>query len=349
MYLSAPILSTFLSTFPSQRRRCSFVGLVIIIIALVSSSFADRIWHLILTQGVMYAVGGSMLYYPTVLFLDEWFIRRKGFAYGVMWAGTGAAGACIPFIMSWGLNKYSFATMLRAWAVVLAILTGPLLIHVKPRIPLTGTFSHPRRLDFSFLKSRTFWALQTGNILESVGFFMPGIWLPTYARALGLSPFFGTLPVALFNTSSVFGTILMGSLTDRFHVTSVILLCTAGATLSVFLLWGMATNLPLLCIFSLCYGVTAGGFSSTWPGMIKEVKKKSERAEVSMLFGLYAAGRGVGSVISGPLSEALVHQKPWTGKAAMGYGTGYGVLILFTGVSAALGAVPWIGRRTGMI
>ena len=30
-----------------------------------------------------------MLYFPTVAFLDEWFIKRKGFAFGVMWAGAG--------------------------------------------------------------------------------------------------------------------------------------------------------------------------------------------------------------------------------------------------------------------
>lgn len=89
MYLGSPFSFTLLQRFPLHRRFCAAVGLVIMTISLVASSFATRVSHLILTQGVLYAIGGSMLYTPTVIFLDEWFIARKGLAFGVMWAGTG--------------------------------------------------------------------------------------------------------------------------------------------------------------------------------------------------------------------------------------------------------------------
>ena len=143
--------------------------------------------------------------------------------------------------------------------------------------------------------------------------------------------------------------ILLGTLIDRMHVTSVILISTIGATLSVFLFWGLAASLPLLCIFSLIYGLFAGGFTSTYTGIIREVQKRDRRTEAGLVLGLLSAGRGIGSVLSGPLSEALLRDKPWTGEAALGYGTGYGGLIVFTGVSATLGGVSWIGRRVGWI
>ena len=289
----------------------------------------------------------ALLYFPTIVYLDEWFIRRKGLGFGIMWAGTGASGVVIPFVMDWGLNRYSFSTMLRAWAIVMFLLSGPLLYFVKPRIPRSRTASRPRYPDFGFLKNRTFWILQTGNILEGLGFFMPGVWLPTYARAIGLSSVAGTVTLSLFNTTSVLGTILMGSLTDRLHVTSVIGIASIGAALSVFLLWGFATSLPVLCVFSLLYGLTAGGFSSTSTGIVREVKKLDDRAETGLVFGLWAAGRGIGSVASGPLSEALVSGKPWASEAALGYGSGYGLLIVFTGISATLGGTAWVGRRFG--
>lgn len=143
MYLGAPFSFALLQRFPHHRRHCAVLGLVIMIIGLVASSFATRVSHLILTQGILYAIGGSMLYTPTIIFLDEWFIARKGFAFGVMWAGTGIdplvstfnprprlmmvgfSGVCIPFLMGWGLNHYSFNTMLRVWAIVLFLLVGP--------------------------------------------------------------------------------------------------------------------------------------------------------------------------------------------------------------------------------
>lgn len=68
-----------------MRRISSIIGLAILIIALVASSFSTTVWHLILTQGFLYGIGGVLLYSPVIVFVDEWFIRRKGLAYGVMW------------------------------------------------------------------------------------------------------------------------------------------------------------------------------------------------------------------------------------------------------------------------
>ena len=59
MYLSAPFISSLLAAFPFYTRYFSYFGLGIIVVALVASSFATRVWHLILTQGVMYAIGGG--------------------------------------------------------------------------------------------------------------------------------------------------------------------------------------------------------------------------------------------------------------------------------------------------
>lgn len=250
--------------------------------------------------------------------------------------------------MNWGLNEYSFSTMLRVWSVVLFLLVGPLLYYVKPRLPVSST-SHTRRLHWGFLRTSTFWFLQMGNILESLGFFIPNIYLPTYARSLGLSSIAGTVTVSLFNTTSVFSQVILGFLSDRLHITTVILISTIGATVSVFFLWGFSTSLPLLCIFSLVYGLFAGGFTSTYTGSIQAVQRADNRAESGLVFGLLAAGRGIGSVASGPLSEALLSERPWVGDAILGYGTGYGALIVFTGVSAMLGGMGWVGRRVGWV
>ena len=238
--------------------------------------------------------------------------------------------------------------MLRAWALTLVILAAPLLYYVKPRVPLSMT-SRPRKLDTSFLRLPAFWALEAGNIFESLGFFIPNIWLPTYARSIGLSSVAGPLTIMLFNVTSVFGQVLMGSLTDRLHVTTVVLISTIGSTLSVFLFWGLAVSFPLLCIFALAYGLFAGGFTSTFSGVIREVQKHERGTEAGMIFGLLSAGRGIGSVLSGPLSEALLKDKPWIGEAGLGYGTGYGGLMIFTGISALLGGVSWVGRRVGWV
>jgi MFS family permease len=95
MYLWAPVTIYILESRPSIRRLSSIFGLVIVVSAMIASSFSTQVWHLILTQGVLYAIGGSFLYSPTMFYLDEWFVKKKGLAFGIMWAGVGTV--CLHF------------------------------------------------------------------------------------------------------------------------------------------------------------------------------------------------------------------------------------------------------------
>ncbi|KAL8808532.1 MAG: hypothetical protein Q9182_000083 [Xanthomendoza sp. 2 TL-2023] len=346
MYLSCPILFAFFKRWPHIRRSCTMIGLTINAVAIIAASFATQVSHLILTQGILYAIGGVLVYCPTIVFLDEWFVRRKGLAFGLMWAGTGVSGIVLPFVMSGLLSRFSFKTTLRAYAVGLVVIALPLLCFVRPRLPLAQT-SLQRQLDLGFLRTSAFWIPQSCNIVQGLGYFIPNIYMPTYAKSQGMTGTEGTLMLALVNMGVVFGAIWAGALTDRMHVSSVMAISSIGAALAVFVFWGLAVSLPMLCTFSLLYGLTAGGFSAVYSGIVQSVKRKYTTADSGMVFGFLAAGRGIGAVASGPLSEALLHLQSWKGEARFGYGTGYGGLMVFTGVTAAAGGSSWIARRIG--
>lgn len=68
-----------------------------------------------------------------------------------------------------------------------------------------------------------------------------------------------------------------------------------------------------------------------------------------MVQGHLCVGKGLGNVLSGPLSAALIRGSPWKGQVRGGYGTGYGVMILFTGVTALFGVVPFCGKLVGLV
>jgi hypothetical protein len=81
-----------LAFYSAIRPSDAIIGFMIATIVLVAASFASNVVHLIPTQGALYAISGAMLYSPSIFYLDEWFIARKGLAFGIMWAGTGASG-----------------------------------------------------------------------------------------------------------------------------------------------------------------------------------------------------------------------------------------------------------------
>jgi len=170
------------------------------------------------------------------------------------------------------------------------VLSGPLLYFVKPRLPVSAR-THPRRLNFAFLKTSTFRVLQAGNILESLGLFIPNIYLPTYASSLGLSSISDTVTVFLYNDIHLrAGDPRQPNRPTPHHYRNPHLHHRRNPLhlrpLRFF------ASLPLLCIFSLVYGLIAGGFTSTYTGVIREGKRVHHRAEAGLIFGFIAARRG---------------------------------------------------------
>ena len=82
---------------------------------------------------------------------------------------------------------------------------------------------------------------------------------------------------------------------------------------------------------------------------MRDVTQNTRTAEPGLVFACLAAGRGLGNVVSGPLSEVLVRGEKWKGNVGMGYGTGFGPLIVFTGVTAMLAGASVLGRRVGWV
>ncbi|EXF75675.1 hypothetical protein CFIO01_04608 [Colletotrichum fioriniae PJ7] len=345
MYLISPFTFTILSRWPRLRRWFGPLGLVLTAIGFLLSSFATTVWQLIATQGIICALGCGLLFTPTTLYLDEWFVKRKGLAYGVMWAGKSAAGVGLPFAMETCLQMFGPVVTLRAWSIATVLISAPLLYFLKPRIPLSQS-SAVRRINLNFIQLPSFWMLQIGNILQSLGYFLPYTYLSTYAvQQLHVSTTVATTLLVLINVTSIPGGIVMGSLGDHLRVTTVILISTIGSALAVFLFWGFSSQTALLAVFSITYGFFAGGFSSTWSGVLSELKAESPAVDTGFIFGLLAGGRGIGNVISGPLSVALLTGDGWIkdGKS-WGYSGQYGGIILFTGVTAMLGGWGALGR-----
>ena len=278
-------------------------------------------WHPVSVAAPTHRVftNSRSLYNPTVVFLQEWFVQRKGFAFGIMWSGTGVGGVSIPFLISALLDRYGFRTTLRIWAVTIAVVALPLAFSVKPRLPTSGNV-HPRRTDSRYVTSRTFWVLQLSNVIQGLGFFMPTIYLKSYISSLNMDPNLGTATLALVNGATTVACPLIGSLVDRMSVTDITAAISIVAAFSTFVLWGLGVSAPVLVIFSLVYGFSAGAYSTTYTGVVKAIQARDNGADPGMMLGYLAAGRGLGSVLSGPLSGALLNMGTFAG-AHFGYGT----------------------------
>ncbi|OQE31242.1 hypothetical protein PENSTE_c001G03281 [Penicillium steckii] len=342
-YLIAPLPIMGMILVPRVARWVSTIGVCVMCLSLALSSFSTNITHLILSQGIGFGIGGSLAYTPSILFMSEWFVKRKGLAFGVVWSGSGISGVLFPLVLEWLLDSYGISTTLRVSAVALFVLSIPFLYFHRPRLPLSSSVNRIP-LDFTFLYSKTFLIYQFGNTVQALGFFLPTIYLPTYAGKLGLGETLSSLTVTLINISSVFGSIMIGFLSDRYHVTSCLLISTVGTVVSVFLIWGLSSNIWSLYVFCILYGLLAGGYSSTWSSITHEIQHANPATDTSVIFPFMETGRGIGNVVSGPLSEALLKGNSWQNHAWGTYGSEYGVVVLWTGVTAMVGGIAVVAR-----
>lgn len=70
---------------PRLARWVSTMGVVIMCLSLALGSFSQNVTHLILTQGIVFGIGGCLAYTPSILFMSEWFVTKKGLAFGIVW------------------------------------------------------------------------------------------------------------------------------------------------------------------------------------------------------------------------------------------------------------------------
>ena len=298
------------------------VGWLVCVVSLVAASFCTSVPGLIATQGAGYGLGFAILYFPTLSMLNEWFVRRRGLAYGVMFAGSGLSGTGFPFMLQALLSRYGYQTTLRVVAVAQFVVVAPSLPLLKGRLPPSGR-GRLRVLDMSFLKQPLFYCFAISNLFHGLGYYIPSLYLPSYASMVGFSGTVGALILAANNLATTGGQVILGHLLDRSsNVLLLVSLSALGSSVATFTLWGFSDSLALLMTFALVYGLLAGSFPIFW------VKFGSMLTDdPAPVYGMMAFGKGLGNVLTGPVTAPLL-----TGPLSSGYGRGkYEPVIIFLG------------------
>jgi MFS family permease len=333
-YLGAPFSAAITKRFPKHQRLQIWIGWPLCIGGLLAGSFATTLGGLIATQGIMYGVGFVALTYPIISMVNEWWVIRKGMAFGIISSASGASGVVMPFIIQALLSKYGYKTTLRAIAVAMVILTAPLLPLFKGRLPAAEQ-SAMAKTNWSFIKKPLFWIYCISTMLQGLGFFFPALYLPSFATALGLSSTRGALILAIMAMFQVLGQFAFGYMSDKnMSVSTLATGCSIMATIATFTLWGTAKSLSVLIIFSILYGFFGYGYTTMRVAMGRAVS--DDPSAVVASYAILVFLQGVGNILAGPISSGLMSQKI----NLTTYGVGrYESLVIFTGLCMFLSAL----------
>ncbi|KAJ0357539.1 hypothetical protein COL154_010021 [Colletotrichum chrysophilum] len=341
-FLGGPIATPLVARFQVWQRHMIVVGWLGCCVSLAVASFMSSVPGLIATQGVLYGFAFTLLYYPVLRMLNEWFVQRRGFAFGIMSTGAGCSGVGLPFLLEWLLAKYGYQTTLRAMAVVQFATIFPVIPLLKGRLPVSrqGTL---RKDDFTFFKKPLFYCFALVNLLEALGYYIPSLYLPTYATSLGLSGTTGALILAANNLAMIFGQLALGYVSDRVkNVLTLVFVSSFSAAVASFTIWGYGSSLASLMVFSIIFGLATGGFPCLWQRFGSVLSD-----DPGPVYALMAFGKGLGNILIGPISAALMAGRVNKSEYGLGH---LQPLIIFLGstmLCSSLGALVWPLCRRG--
>ncbi|KAG9311573.1 MFS general substrate transporter [Chiua virens] len=307
IYLSAPLVYPYMHRYRAHVRPLMWLGMTLCWTSLLMASYSHKVHEFVMFQGVIYGIGGGLLYPSSILYMSEWFFRRRGLANGVIFAGTALGGLVMPFILPSLVKAYGLYLTMRIIAIADLVILLPCMALVRPRVPqkdLNKCSVRTVAVSSITLHDRTWWMLIAANTFQGFAFFVPQIYIPTFCTALHLDSALSSFAMALLNGSHIVGLVSVGYWSD--HVTpwpiAFILSLISMLFTTVFL--GAIGNVVGIMLFCATYGFFTGGWSTLWTSFIRQIARQNIALSMSM-YGVMFFTRGLGNVLSTPIATAL--------------------------------------------
>ncbi|EKM54905.1 uncharacterized protein PHACADRAFT_185733 [Phanerochaete carnosa HHB-10118-sp] len=283
-------------------------GVCIMSLGIFLASFCTELWHLYLTQAILYGTGASLYYFPILALTPAYFDRHRGFALGFILSGAGIGGLILSPVMSTLISHIGIGWALRILGVWNFAVGIPVSFVVKKRGNVYNSGRASTRVDLSVAKRGAFIWQAFGAFLQAGGNVVPTYFLTTYSvSVLSYSSSKASLLLAINNAVNSVARIAMGILADRVGRQNTLIVSVLLSAISVLALWPSAPR-PRFVAFVVSYGVLAGGYNALLPTTIAEVYGVQHYTSVNSVIYFI---RGMGALFGAPLAGVILgsHQR----------------------------------------
>ncbi|KAJ2448085.1 hypothetical protein GGF42_005238 [Coemansia sp. RSA 2424] len=301
-------------------RLVTFLGGLIMGLALVAASFCDSaVWKLMLTQGLVFAVGASLVFIPAVSIPAQWFTKRRALAVGIVVAGSGVGGLWLTPATDRMITGLGTAWALRITGIIVFAVNSVASLFMRNRLRVQA---REKIVDFSIFRDHRFLFIFAGGICGTTAYFTPLFSLPSFAiQVSGKSHDFATNLITIINAASTVGRIATGQIAASLGNINTLSLCTCIASLSVLVLWLPFQSGGTLVACAIVYGLFCGGFIGLVPVVMAELWGVQR---IATIIGLLYIANFIGTMIGAPSSGAILDN--------VGHGIDFKPSIIFSGV-----------------
>ncbi|MDB5520437.1 MAG: transporter [Tardiphaga sp.] len=304
------------------------IGVVLMGSGLLLAPLTTQPWHLYLTIGVMVGGGSICLGYSgQSLFLPNWFIRKRGLAIGIAFAGVGIGSVTMLPWVQWLIETSGWRSACIAMGLLVLVVLAPINLMLRKRpedmgLQPDGDGAHGGAykpvsnvvdpawvaVDWTLaraMKTARFWWIAAGFFCGLYGWYAVQVHQTKYLLDIGFSRGVAAWALGLVSLLGVPGQIYFGHLSDRIGREWV--WCISGLGFAIcyatLILLAELPSLALIGVMVVAQGVLGYACTSIMGAVVLEIFQGKHFGSIFGVLMLAALAGGA----SGPWVTGVLH------------------------------------------
>ena len=287
-------------------------------------------WHLYITIGVMVGAGSVCLGYSgQSLFLPNWFIRRRGLAMGIAFAGVGIGSVTLLPWVQHLIEATGWRTACTAMGLMVLIVLAPINLLLRKRPEDLGLLpdgeaarsaSSAKPVSYIVdpvwaatdwtlpraLATSRFWWICLGYFCGLYIWYAVQVHQTKYLLDIGFSPNVGVWALGVVSLLGIPGQIMLGHLSDRIGREAIWAVSSAGFAICFAALIALKyqPSLALVYLMVFAQGALGYGLTSIMGAVVLEIFQGPHYGSIFGCVMLVAlAGGAAGPWVTGTLYD----------------------------------------------
>jgi MFS family permease len=273
----------------------------------------NELWQLYLFFGIIFGIGLSTVDVIALTTIARWFVRKRGIATGIVKVGTGAGQMTFPFLASVLITLYGWrnSCAIIGVAVLIFLVAIAQLLRRDPGSmglfpdgdtapAASGLFSVTDGLFLrEALRTRQFWTLCAAKLAIVFCLMTVMVHIVPFAHEIKVSATRAASVLSTIGGVSMAGRFISGLAIDRIGSKRVMVFSFVLLIAGLFWLQ-MTTELWMLYLFAIVYGIAHGGFFTSFSPIVAEffgIKAHGALFGITMFCGTF--GGAMGPVMAG--------------------------------------------------
>ena len=349
-FLISAILSPLLGRLMDRTgpRTVMELGVVLMASGLLLAPFTTEPWHLYLTIGLLVGSGSICLGYSgQSLFLPNWFVRRRGLAVGLAFAGVGIGSVTLLPWMQMMIDQTGWRSASFAMGIVVLVVLFPLnlLLRKRPedlglqpdgdRATNASADATPSNIvdpewaatDWTLgraMRTARFWWLSLGYFCGLYVWYAVQVHQTKYLVEIGFTSTTAAWALGLVSLFGIPGQIALGHLSDRIGREWIWTISTFGFGICFAALIALQYTPTLLLVYVMVFaqGFLGYGVTSIMGAVVLEIFQGKNFGTIfgTIMFAALSGGA------AGPWVTGLLHDMYGNYNAAFSIGIGISVL-----------------------